>query len=106
MERLERLIEVYRFLSFSGFFVFFCVVMWTIFYFIKKDVKGAIGVLTGATAKKEIHRLQMANKRRTDENIQTGKSDFVIIRQIVCIHTTETLERGNDSYEERDSVIT
>lgn len=120
MEQLERVIQSYRFLSMTGIFLGGCTAILAVFYFIKKDVKEAIGILNGFTAKKEIHRLKIANKEKEDNDtvllqqkpaedsdsilLQRGqteelKTQFVITRQIIYIHTREDIEGGSENYE-------
>lgn len=50
----------------------------SIVIFLRFDIRGACGVLTGHQAKKEIHRLE--------------KADFYIEREIMFIHTNEVVE--------------
>lgn len=72
MEQLQKVIQTYRFLSMTGLFLCVCTVVLTIFYFVKQDVKKAVGILSGSIAKKEIHHLELANMQK-EENLNQSK---------------------------------
>lgn len=86
-------------------FLCFCTVGVVAFYFVKKDVKKAIGMLSRSSAKREIHYLKMANKKEregynnkvflpqeTTELLKEElKPQFIITRQIIYIHTMEDI---------------
>lgn len=95
---IQDTIQKYYFLSAGCAVAFFATLFITVFYYIKQDIKGAIGFLNDTKEKKKIHNLKGKKKdikERSNIKTQSRKNaDFVITRKVLLIHTDEKMEGG------------